>query len=131
MLDEVIEYLKQLQAQIQMMSKVNMMMPLAQAASMSQLQMPMMTAHVPQMPQMGVGLGLMDLASMSRPMPPALPMLHPSAFLPFMPVGGWDASGDRRLAGVLPDPYTALLACQMAQQVYISTLPVIHLLIGG
>lgn len=113
MLDEVIEYLKQLQAQIQMMSKVNMMMP--------QLQMPMMTAHVPQMPQMGVGvgLGLMDLASMSRPMPPALPLLHPSAFLPFMSVGGWDASGDRRLPGVLPDPYTALLACQMPQQVYL------------
>ncbi|XP_042419534.1 transcription factor UNE10-like [Zingiber officinale] len=118
MLDEVIEYLKQLQAQIQMMSKFNMMMPMAQAAAMPQLQMPVMTAHVPQMPQMGMGLGLMDLASMSRPMPPpAFPLLNPSAFLPFMSAGGWDASGDhRRLAGVLPDPYTALMACQMAQQ---------------
>lgn len=117
MLDEVIEYLKQLQAQIQMMSKVNMMMPMAQAAAMPQLQMPVMAAHVPQMPQMGMGMGLMDLASMSRPMPPAFPLLHPSAFLPFMSAGGWDASGDRRLSGVLPDPYTALLAYQMAQQV--------------
>ncbi|XP_042431388.1 transcription factor UNE10-like isoform X1 [Zingiber officinale] len=118
MLDEVIEYLKQLQAQIQMMSKFNMMMPMAQAAAMPQLQMPVMAAHVPQMPQMGMGLGLMDLASMSRPMPPpAFPLLNPSAFLPFMSAGGWDASGDhRRLAGVLPDPYTALMACQMAQQ---------------
>ncbi|KAM7472077.1 hypothetical protein LguiA_010260 [Lonicera macranthoides] len=109
MLDEVIEYLKQLQAQISMMSRMNMspamMLPMA---LQQQLQMSMMA------PMMGMGMGmgqLMDINSMARPNIPGLPpVLHPSAF---MPMSSWDGSGGDRLpAPALPDPLSTFLACQ-------------------
>ncbi|KAI4354779.1 hypothetical protein L6164_003618 [Bauhinia variegata] len=119
MLDEVIEYLKQLQAQVQMMSRMNMspmMMPMTMP---QQLQMSMMAP-------MGMGLGLgmgmgmgigMDMNTMGRPNIPGMPpVLHPSAF---MSMGSWDASGaaaaDRMQgtpAAVLPDLLSTFLACQ-------------------
>ncbi|XP_009411572.3 transcription factor UNE10 [Musa acuminata AAA Group] len=115
MLDEVIEYLKQLQAQVQMMSRMSSMM----VAAMPQLQMPMVAQllpHMAQFPQLP-HMGLMDFASIGRSVPPVLPLLHPSAFLHLAATGGWDGIGDRRPVGsVLPDPFSALLACQMAQQ---------------
>ncbi|XP_064976680.1 transcription factor UNE10-like [Musa acuminata AAA Group] len=115
MLDEVIEYLKQLQAQVQMMSRISSMM----VAAMPQLQMPMVAQllpHMAQFPQLP-HMGLMDFASIGRSVPPVLPLLHPSAFLHLAATGGWDGIGDRRPVGsVLPDPFSALLACQMAQQ---------------
>lgn len=64
MLGEVIEYMKQLQAQVGMMSRMNMMMPLP----MQQLQMSMMAAAA-----MGMGMP-----------PPIMPL---PAFMPVMP---WD-----------------------------------------
>ncbi|CAL9146092.1 unnamed protein product [Musa hybrid cultivar] len=115
MLDEVIEYLKQLQAQVQMMSRMSSMM----VAAMPQLQMPMVAQllpHMAQFPQLP-HMGLMDFASIGRSVPPVLPLLHPSAFLHLAATGGWDGIGDRRPVGsVLPDPFSGLLACQMAQQ---------------
>ncbi|CAL9108602.1 unnamed protein product [Musa textilis] len=115
MLDEVIEYLKQLQAQVQMMSRMSSMM----VAAMPQLQMPMVAQlppHMAQFPQLP-HMGLMDFASMGRSIPPAWPLLHPSAFLHLAAAGGWDGAGDRRPVGsVLPDAFSALLARQMAPQ---------------
>ncbi|KAK1418767.1 hypothetical protein QVD17_27914 [Tagetes erecta] len=100
MLDEVIEYLKQLQAQIHMMGRMNMspmMMPLAMQ---QQLQMAMMNPM-----GMGIGMGMtmpgvMDLNSIgaNHPNIPAMPpVFHPSTFMqPMMP--SWDmhnTGGDR------------------------------------
>ncbi|WCJ22934.1 basic helix-loop-helix (bHLH) DNA-binding superfamily protein [Euphorbia peplus] len=119
MLDEVIEYLKQLQAQIQMMSRMNiqpMMLPLAMQ---QQLQMSMLN---PTAMNMGMGLGMgmgmgLGMDHMNRPNIATLsPMLHPSAFMPAMT--HWDGSAvDGRLqansANVMPDPMTAaFMACQ-------------------
>ncbi|ONK80174.1 uncharacterized protein A4U43_C01F14720 [Asparagus officinalis] len=64
MLDEVIEYLKQLQAQISMMSRMSSMAPpMLMPMGMQQFQMSMMA----QMAQMGLaGMGMMDMGSMGR-----------------------------------------------------------------
>lgn len=108
MLDEVIEYLKQLQAQVQMMSKMSsiphMMMPMA----MQQLQMSMMA-------QMGM-MGVMDMNRINRTSqvaPTVPPMLHPAAFFPL--TAGW-GSGDRLMpppgSFLAHPPSTAFLACQ-------------------
>ncbi|XP_072982684.1 transcription factor UNE10-like isoform X2 [Typha latifolia] len=121
MLDEVIEYLKQLQAQVQMMNRMSsMMMPMA----MPQLQMSMMAnmAHMAQMAQMGMGMGLLDPNSLGRAGPTGVPphLLHPSAFLP-LAATSWDGSAERmqQQAGraVVPDPFSAFVACQAAQPV--------------
>ncbi|KAG1362169.1 putative Transcription factor UNE10 [Cocos nucifera] len=116
MLDEVIEYLKQLQAQVEMMSRMStMMMPM----TMPQLQMSMMAQMAP-MAQMGIGrgMGMMDLHSLNRSGYAGFPpLLHPSAFLP-LPTASWDAPGDRMQqhgGTVLPDPFSAFLAYQTAQ----------------
>ncbi|XP_020550618.1 transcription factor UNE10-like [Sesamum indicum] len=117
MLDEVIEYLRQLQAQVQMMGRINissMMLPLAMQ---QQLQMSMM-------PHMGMGIGMgmgmagvMDMNAISHAngMPPVIPPTHP-----FMPL----PSGDRMSAptgSTFPDPLSVFLACQsqpMAMDAY-------------
>ncbi|KAL5571864.1 hypothetical protein UlMin_021461 [Ulmus minor] len=112
MLDEVIEYLKQLQAQIHMMGRMNipMMLPVAMQ---QQLQMSMMS-------QMGMGMGMgMDINSLARSNLPAAaaagisPVLHP---IPFMPMPSLDGSGDRAMqppmAPVMPDHLSPFFACQ-------------------
>ncbi|PKI42022.1 hypothetical protein CRG98_037584 [Punica granatum] len=129
-LDEVIEYLKQLQAQVQMMSRMNMKPMMLPMAMQQQLQMSMMA---PMGLGMGMGMGMpgvMDMNALTgRPnlpgMPPngSAPILHPAAaaapFLPLAPL--WDGSGcngDRlhpsstAAAPVLADPFAAFLACQ-------------------
>ncbi|XP_039141733.1 transcription factor UNE10-like isoform X2 [Dioscorea cayenensis subsp. rotundata] len=83
-LDEVINYLKQLQNQVKMMTCISHMMMM-----MPNLQMSMM-AQVAQMTQMGLGLGFMDLGSFVRPgtVPMSLPPLHhPLSFPPFTVAG--------------------------------------------
>ncbi|XP_042065629.1 transcription factor UNE10-like isoform X2 [Salvia splendens] len=96
MLDEVIEYLKQLQAQVHMMSRMNMNMPsmmLPLALQQQQLQMSMMGC---------MGMGVMDMNTIPRPPVP------------------WDNGGDcsappqptAAASSVMPDPLAALLACQ-------------------
>nr|CAD1844885.1 unnamed protein product [Ananas comosus var. bracteatus] len=98
MLDEVIEYVKQLQAQVQMMNRMSgMLMPMTMPPP---LQMSMIgnMANMAQMAQMGMGMGMMDLSSLGRTgqmgLPSLPPLLHPSAFLPIMSPS-WDGSGDR------------------------------------
>ncbi|KAL0379707.1 UNVERIFIED_CONTAM: Transcription factor UNE10 [Sesamum angustifolium] len=106
MLDEVIEYLRQLQAQVQMMGRMNMSSMMLPLAMQQQLQMSMM-------PHMGMGIGMgmgmagvMEMNAISRAggMPPVIPPTNP-----FMPL----PSGDRLPAGsTFSDPLSAFLACQ-------------------
>lgn len=126
MLDEVIEYLKQLQGQVQMMNRMNMpaamMMPMTMQ---QQFQMQSMMAS------MGMGLGLVgmgmgitgtcvDVNNIGRPNPNTIPaaippLLHPNLFMP-MPT--WDASTatadhHRLQTPLVPaDPLSTFLACQ-------------------
>lgn len=118
MLDEVIEYLKQLQAQINMMSRMNMSsMMLPMTTLQQQLQLSMMAAAPLGMGMgMGMGLGCMDINTLGRHNIPGgiPPVLHPAATA-FMPLTSWDGTGSERLsapAGVIPDPMSTFLACQ-------------------
>lgn len=120
MLDEVIEYLKQLQAQINMMSRMNMSsMMLPMTTLQQQLQLSMMAAAPLGMGMgmgMGMGLGCMDINTLGRHNIPGgiPPVLHPAATA-FMPLTSWDGAGSERLsapAGVIPDPMSTFLACQ-------------------
>jgi hypothetical protein len=108
MLDEVIDYLQQLQAQVRVMSRMSSMtMPMA----MPQLQMSVMA----QMAQ-----GMMNMASIAQPGYVPRPMMHPP--LPFIPLP-WAAAAAGAVAdrapqpggGTLPDAFAAFLACQQAQ----------------
>lgn len=116
MLDEVIEYLKQLQAQINMMSRMNMSsMMLPMTTLQQQLQLSMMAA-APLGMGMGMGMGCVDINTLGRHNIPGIPpVLHPAATA-FMPITSWDGTaGSDRLpapAGVIPDPMSAFLACQ-------------------
>nr|WAK86073.1 transcription factor bHLH27 [Nothapodytes nimmoniana] len=107
MLDEVIEYLKQLQAQVNMISRINMSAMMLPMAMQQQFQMPMMAPV-----GMGMGIGVMDMNSIARPnfsgIPPAV--LNPTAF---MSLAAWDGTGDRMpsATSVMPD-LSSFLACQ-------------------
>lgn len=121
MLDEVIEHLKQLQAQVQMMSRMgSMMMPMGMAMA-PPLQMSVM-ANMAQMAQMAqMGLGMMNMAAQPAAYPGlASPMNIMQPPNPFVPIQPWDAAGDRQKqpAGIAAVPaYSAFLACQAAAQV--------------
>ncbi|KAM5554765.1 transcription factor UNE10 [Rosa sericea] len=116
MLDEVIAYLKQLQAQVHVISRMNMPAMMLPMAMQQQLQMSMMA---PRNMGMGIGMGMgmgMDMNNIGRPNIAGVPpVLHPTAF---MPMASWDgsASGAERLQAasttVMPDPLPAFLACQ-------------------
>ncbi|KAI8024160.1 Transcription factor UNE10 [Camellia lanceoleosa] len=111
MLDEVIEYLKVLQAQVQMMSRMNMPMPsmMFPMALQQQLQLSMMA---PMGMGMGMGMG-MDMNTIGRPNAAGIPpILHPTAA--FMPLTSWDGIGDRLVPHptVMPDPMATFLSCQ-------------------
>ncbi|KAJ8900315.1 hypothetical protein K2173_024955 [Erythroxylum novogranatense] len=113
-LDEVIDYLKQLQAQVQMMSRMNMQPMMLPMAMQQQLQMPMMTPMSLGM-GMGMGMGLVDMNTIPRPNIPGMShVLHPTAFMPLTP---WDGSADRLQAAaastsVMADPLSTFIACQ-------------------
>lgn len=118
MLDEVIEYLKQLQAQVHMISRMNMPAMMLPMAMQQQLQMSMMAPrHMGMGIGMGMGMGMdMNMNTIGRPnMAGVPPVLHPTAF---MPMASWDgsASGAERLqaasTNVMPDHLSAFLACQ-------------------
>lgn len=110
-LDEVIEYLKQLQAQIQMMSRVNMPSMMLPMAIQQQLQLSMMA-------QMGLGMGMgmgmrvMDMNTIGHNGIPGIqPVIPPTAF---MPLNSWENSAER-----LPTPYIGVpetLSTFMASQ---------------
>ncbi|CAH1412165.1 unnamed protein product [Lactuca virosa] len=127
MLEEVIEYLKQLQAQIHMMSRMNMspmMMPLAMQQQQQQLQMAMMNPMGMGMGMgMGIGMGMgmgmgmpgvMDLNSIGANrsnIPGMPPVFHPSSFMqPTMT--SWDMHNTADRVPNQNDPMTAFLACQ-------------------
>ncbi|XP_076894440.1 transcription factor UNE10-like [Bidens hawaiensis] len=114
MLDEVIEYLKQLQAQIHMMGRMNMSPMVMPLAMQQQLQMAMMNSM-----GMGIGMGMgmpgvMDLNAIggNHPNIPGMPsVFHPSTVMqPVM--ASWDmhTTGDR--VQNHNDPMAALLATQ-------------------
>ncbi|CAN6324592.1 unnamed protein product [Urochloa humidicola] len=131
MLDEVIDYLKQLQAQVQVMSRMSsMMMPMA----MPQLQMSVM-AQIAQMAQMAqMAQGMMNMGSLAQT---GYAGLTPPMMPPFVPTMSWDpttaaaaaaastagagtavaGTTDRapQPAGVVPDAFSAFLACQAQQ----------------
>lgn len=113
MLDEVIEYLKQLQAQVQMMNRMNMQPMMLPMAMQQQLQMSMLAPMSMGMCIPGMGMGVMDIGRHNMTVGIS-PVLHPTAF---MPMTAWDGSGGDRLqaaapATVMPDPLSAFLACQ-------------------
>ncbi|XVF22763.1 hypothetical protein REPUB_Repub12eG0199000 [Reevesia pubescens] len=120
MLDEVIEYLKQLQAQVQMMSRMPpMMLPMT---LQQQLQMSMMAPMGMAMGMgMGMGMGVMDMNTMGRPNISGISPVLPN---PFMNMTSWDGSTDRlqaASAALMPDPLSTFLACQsqpMAMDAY-------------
>ncbi|KAF9687703.1 hypothetical protein SADUNF_Sadunf02G0120600 [Salix dunnii] len=116
MLDEVIEYLKQLQAQVQMTSRMNMQPLMLPMALQQQFQMSMMAGMG--MAGMGMGMGVVDMNSLAARsnITGISPVLHPTAF---MPMSTWDGpNGHDRLpaaassATAMPDPLSAFLACQ-------------------
>lgn len=112
MLDEVIEYLKQLQAQVQMMSRMNMQPMMLPLALQQQLQMSMMAPMSIGMAGMGMGMGVMDMNTIAARsnMTGIPPALHPTAFIPLTT---WDgSSGHDRLQTTAADPMSAFLACQ-------------------
>lgn len=112
MLDEVIEYLKQLQAQVQMMSRMNMQPMMLPLALQQQLQMSMMAPMSMGMAGMGMGMGVMDMNTIAARsnMTGIPPALHPTAFIPLTT---WDGSGGHdRLQATAADPMSAFLACQ-------------------
>ncbi|KAE8734476.1 hypothetical protein F3Y22_tig00000764pilonHSYRG00124 [Hibiscus syriacus] len=107
MLDEVIDYLKQLQAQVHMMNRMNipppMMLPMAMQ---QQLQMSMMA------PAMGMGMGVMDMNGIVHPNIAGISPVIPN---PFMNMTSWDGSGERlqqAASAAMPDPLSLFLAYQ-------------------
>nr|CAA8287666.1 Unknown [Brassica napus]CAA8392278.1 Unknown [Brassica napus]CAA8403937.1 Unknown [Brassica napus] len=121
MLDEVIEYLKQLQAQVCMMSRMNMpsmMLPMAMQQQQQQLQLNLMSSSMGLGLRMGMpGLGLVDLSSMNRAATATAPNIHANMMQnPFVPMTStsWDASSStdpRFQSPLIPDPMSAFLAC--------------------
>uniref|UniRef100_A0A1D1YEG7 Transcription factor UNE10 n=1 Tax=Anthurium amnicola TaxID=1678845 RepID=A0A1D1YEG7_9ARAE len=117
-LDEAIEYLKQLQAQLQVMSRMSSVPPMMMPMTMQHMQMAIM-AQMAQMAQMGMGMGMgmMDMNALGRAEQPGVApaVLPPAAFLP-APSGSWDVpTGDRLPAPggpALQDPFAAFMACQ-------------------
>lgn len=139
MLDEVIDYLKQLQAQVQAMSRMSsLMMPMGMA--MPQLHQMSVMAQMAQMAQMAhtMAQGMMNMGSLAQPGYAGLtpPMMHPPP--PFVPMP-WDpaaaaaaattssAAGPGPAAAAtslaqqpgggtaVPDAFSAFLACQAQQ----------------
>ncbi|KAK7349693.1 hypothetical protein VNO77_07268 [Canavalia gladiata] len=118
MLDEVIQYMKQLQAQVQMMNWMKMYSTMMLPITMQQQLKMSMMAH------MGMGMGKnmgmsmgMDMNTINIPGIP--PMFPPS---PFMPMASWNACGGDGLLGaqskcVSMDAYSKM-AAQFHHQLY-------------
>uniref|UniRef100_A0A2P2PX84 DNA binding protein n=1 Tax=Rhizophora mucronata TaxID=61149 RepID=A0A2P2PX84_RHIMU len=113
MLDEVIDYLKQLRTQVQMMSRMNMQSMMLPMGMHQQMYMSMMASMSF---GMGMGMDVMDRTPIAGPNIAGIPpVLYPTAFTPMT---SWDGStgGDHRLhaasATVMPDQLSAFLACQ-------------------
>ncbi|KAK8718406.1 hypothetical protein V6N13_045641 [Hibiscus sabdariffa] len=112
MLDEAIEYLKQLQAQVQTMSRMNLPPMMLPMAMQQQLQMSIMSQ---------MRMGVMGMNNMGRSNIIGISHVLPN---PFMAMASWDGSNDRlqsASAVVVSDPLSTFLACQsqpMAMDAY-------------
>ncbi|KFK30584.1 hypothetical protein AALP_AA6G000800 [Arabis alpina] len=118
MLDEVIEYLKQLQAQVSMMGRMNMpsmMLPMAMQQQQQQQQLQLSLMSNPMGLGIGMGMpGLLDLNSMNRTAPNLHANMMPNPFVPMPPPPSWDASSSNETrfhSPLMPDPMAAFLAC--------------------
>lgn len=79
MLDEVIEYLKQLQAQVQFMSVRNMQQMIMPLGMQQQLQMSLL-ARMGMGVGLGMGMGMLDMSGMARSASQSLPpLMHPTS----------------------------------------------------
>ncbi|KAL9266892.1 Transcription factor PIF7-like protein [Drosera capensis] len=131
MLDEAIEYLKQLQAQVQMMSAGNMpmMMPLGMQQHLQMSLLARMGLGV----GLGMGMGMPDMNNIACPSPPQLAHLfHPSvgtAPFPFpspafvvpqvVPQGPQPSSDAGNCSSApMTDPYSTFLAQSMNMDLY-------------
>jgi len=130
MLDEVIEYLKQLQAQVQMMSNARFMPQIMMPAlGMQQLQQMSLLARMGMGAGLGMGIGMLGTSSIGQnPTPPqAIPQLiQPTqvgaATSAFVPTGAFivpqmipqtqqtNPDPGTSSSAPLQDPYAALLA---------------------
>uniref|UniRef100_A0A5B6ZSU2 Putative transcription factor PIF7 isoform X2 n=1 Tax=Davidia involucrata TaxID=16924 RepID=A0A5B6ZSU2_DAVIN len=117
MLDEVIEYLKQLQAQVQMMSMRNipqMMMPLAMQQHIHQMSL---LARMGMGVRLGMGMGMLDMSTMARAAPHSLPPtfvpVPPFVVPPGIPPQANNPNAATNTSSVpFNDPYFAFLAQQ-------------------
>ncbi|KAJ4831253.1 hypothetical protein Tsubulata_014569 [Turnera subulata] len=136
MLDEVIEYLKQLQAQVQMMSMRNMPQMMMPLGMQQQLQMSLL-ARMGMGVGLGMGMGMLDMTNMAPGQPQSLPhqLIHSSspaanpAFVsaPFVvPQMVTNHSSTRtnpepantNTSLPLPEPYRTFLAQSMNMELY-------------
>ncbi|XP_051132931.1 transcription factor UNE10 isoform X2 [Andrographis paniculata] len=111
-LDEVIDYLKQLQAQVQMLSRMNMPMP--------QMMLPQLAAFQHFTSMMAAASAASSSAPMPVPVPMPTPMMgHPAvdfnslgraAGMPPFIASPWDMPADRPAA--VPDLFSAFLGAQ-------------------
>lgn len=125
MLDEVIEYLKQLQAQVQMMNVRNMPQMMMPMGMQQQLQMSLL-ARMGMGVGLGMGMGMLDMSTIPRaatqtltpllhanPVVAATPTFVPPPFVvpPMMPSSSQPKPDPGVNAAVpLQDPYCAFLA---------------------
>ncbi|KAG6607474.1 transcription factor PIF7-like [Cucurbita moschata] len=130
MLDEVIEYLKQLQAQVQFMSVRSMQQMMMPIGMQQQLQMSLL-ARMGMGVGLGMGMGMLDMSGMARPAPQSLPpLIHPNsvpatppAFVPphfLMPpaIPRQDPTQPKPASNDSVDPFCAFLAQTMNMDIY-------------
>ncbi|XP_027335018.1 transcription factor UNE10-like [Abrus precatorius] len=118
MLDEVIQYLKQLQAQVQTMNWMkmysSMMLPITMQQQLQMSMMARMGIGMGKNMGMGMGIGM----GMDMNIPSFSPVFHPS---PFMPMASWSACGGDQFPGAQSKPVTVDAFSRMAalyQQLY-------------
>uniref|UniRef100_A0A9I9CDG6 BHLH domain-containing protein n=1 Tax=Cucumis melo TaxID=3656 RepID=A0A9I9CDG6_CUCME len=130
MLDEVIEYLKQLQAQVQFMSVRSMQQMIMPIGIQQQLQMSLL-ARMGMGVGLGMGMGMLDMSGMPRSAPQALPpLIHPTsvpstppAFVPphfLLPpaIPRQDPTQAKPATNGSVDPFCAFLAQTMNMDIY-------------
>lgn len=128
MLDEVIEYLKQLQTQVEMMSMRNMAAQMMMQKTRRQLQMSALARM-----GVGMGIGILDgnnsLAPNPSPVtapthtflpPPPPSFVTPPPMIPTRFAAAAQANSDASSHGSIPspDPYCTLLAQSMNMELY-------------
>ncbi|KAL8547081.1 hypothetical protein ACS0TY_006707 [Phlomoides rotata] len=132
MLDEVIEYLKQLQSQIHMMSNARnmppnpMMMPLP-ALGMQQLQMSLMARMGM---GMGMGMGMLDVNNFNRNMPfmhaASTPSFVPPPFTMPQPHAQFKPNADSPTIPNFNDAYNTFIAQQSMNMDFLNKMSALY-----